>query len=205
MYWGYSGYLRFSCRCPFGCSAGHFLAFLAQKISFFLRYAHITHFFGLKQTRLNGIIYSPYPQVTLDTFGFLVGARWAARRAVFWPRLPKMALLGAENGIFWPQLPPRRPPCDKFKTKNLPIWCPVMVVTKNFGIRPKNKRFGSKNTVYLAQKSVFSTLRPHNPLVWPQTDPTQWDHIFLISSGNSECLWFFGRCPFGHLVGRFLA
>ena len=26
------------------------------KIIFFLRYAHITHFFGLKQTRLNGII-----------------------------------------------------------------------------------------------------------------------------------------------------
>ena len=52
---------------------------------FFLRYAHVTHFFGLRQTRLNGFISSPYPEVTLDTFGFPVGARSAARRAVFWP------------------------------------------------------------------------------------------------------------------------
>ena len=83
------------------------------KICFFLRYAHITHFFGPWQTWLNGIISSPCPEVTLDTFGFLVGARWAARRAVFWPRLPKMALFWAKNAIFsmlrlynpyfWPQ------------------------------------------------------------------------------------------------------
>ena len=61
---------------------------------FFLSYARITHFFGLCQTRLNGIISSPCPQVTLDTFGFLVGARWAARRAVFWPDCPKWPFLG---------------------------------------------------------------------------------------------------------------
>ena len=190
---------------PFMVSMVQIRSIFGLKICIFLRYTHKPQFFGLRRTRLNEIITFPCPEVTLDTFGFLVGARLGARRAVFWPRLPKMALLGAENGIFWPQLPPRRPPCDEFKTKNLPIWCPVMVVTKNFGICPKNKRFGSKNTVYLAQKSVFSTLRPHNPLVWPQTDPTQWDHIFLISSGNSECLWFFGRCPFGRSAGRFLA
>ena len=110
------------------------IAFLAQKICFFLRYAHITHFYGLCQTRLNGIISSPCPQVTLDTFGFLVGACWAARRAVFWRRLPKMALFGAKNGIFGPQRPPRRPPCDDFKTKTLPIWCPVMMVTKKWNM-----------------------------------------------------------------------
>ena len=56
---------------------------------FFLRYALKTHFFGFRQTRLKGIISSSYPEVTLDTFGFPVGARLAARRAVFWPRLPK--------------------------------------------------------------------------------------------------------------------
>ena len=62
------------------------------KISFFLRYTHITHFFGLKQTRLYGIISSPYPQVTLDTFGFPVDVRSAAQQAVFWHQLPKMGL-----------------------------------------------------------------------------------------------------------------
>ena len=38
--------------------------------------------FGLRQTRLNGIITSPYPEVTLDTFGFLIGAHSADRQAV---------------------------------------------------------------------------------------------------------------------------
>ena len=68
-----------------------------HKNRFFLRYALKTQFFGFRQTRLNGFISSPYPEVTLDTFGFPVGARSAARRAVFWPRLPKMALFVANN------------------------------------------------------------------------------------------------------------
>ena len=33
----------------------------------------------------------------------------------------------------------------------------------------------------------------------------QWNHIFPISSGNSRCLRFSGRCPFGRMAGRFLA
>ena len=71
------------------------MALFGAKISFFLRYAHITHIFGLRRTRINGIITSPYPEVTLGTFGFPVYARLAARWAVFWPQLPKMALFGA--------------------------------------------------------------------------------------------------------------
>ena len=98
-------------------SAAHNDPFWHEK-RFFLRHALKTHFFGFRQTRLNGIISSSYPEVTLGTFGFPVGARLAARRAVFWPRLLKMALFGP--------------------------------------------------------KSVFSTLRPYNPLFWPQTDLTQW-------------------------------
>ena len=71
-----------------------------HKNRFFLRYALKTHFFGFRQTRLNGIISSSYPEVTLDTFGFPVGACLAARRAVFWPRLPKMALFGLKICFF---------------------------------------------------------------------------------------------------------
>ena len=74
-----------------------------HKNRFFLRYALKTHFFGFRQTRLNGIISSSYPEVTLDTFGFPVGARLAARRAVLWPQLPKVALLGPKNAVFWPE------------------------------------------------------------------------------------------------------
>ena len=75
------------------------LYFWPKNQFFFLRYAHITHFFGLKQTRLNGIISSPYPQVTLDTFGFTVDVRSAAQQAVLWPRLPKNGPFGAENAV----------------------------------------------------------------------------------------------------------
>ena len=86
--------------CDFQKNLNSLTAFFGPKICFFLRYAHITHFFGLWQPRLNEIISSPCPQVTLDTFGFLVGARWAARRAVFWPRLPKNGPFWAGNAIF---------------------------------------------------------------------------------------------------------
>ena len=71
---------------------------------FFLCYAYITHIFGLRQTQLNGIISSPYPQVTLDAFGFPVDARLFARQAVFWHRLPKMDLFGANNARFWSEM-----------------------------------------------------------------------------------------------------
>ena len=40
------------------------------------------------------------PEVTLDTFGLPVGGRLATRRAVSWPRLPKVALLGFKNATF---------------------------------------------------------------------------------------------------------
>ena len=56
--------------------------------------------------------------------------------------------------------------------------------------------YGPKNCIF-GQNIYFSTLRPHNPLFWPQTDPTQWYHIFPMSWGNSGCLQFSGRCPFG--------
>ena len=57
-------------------------------------------FLWLGQSRLNGMTTPPYPEGTLDTFGFLVGGRLATRRAVSWPRLPKVALLGSKNATF---------------------------------------------------------------------------------------------------------
>ena len=35
----------------------------------------------------------------MDTFSFQVGAHLAARRAVLWPRLPKMAFLGQKSSF----------------------------------------------------------------------------------------------------------
>ena len=74
--------------------------FFGLKMLLFLCYVYITHIFGLRQTQLNGIISSPYPQVTLDTFGFRVDVRSAAQQAVFWHQLPKMGLFWAKNAIF---------------------------------------------------------------------------------------------------------
>ena len=130
------------------------------KICFFLRYAHIINFFALWKTRLNGIISSSCPQVTLDTFGFLVGARWAARRAVFWPRLPKMALFGAKNGIFWPQEAAPAPTVRRFQNENLAHMVSRHDGDKKIGICPNNMASGPKNTVFLAKKSVFSYATP---------------------------------------------
>ena len=42
--------------------------------------------------------------IILDTFGFPVGARSVARRAVFWHQLPKMALFGVNNALFWSEI-----------------------------------------------------------------------------------------------------
>ena len=81
------------------------LYFWPKNQFFFLRYNHITNFFGFRQIRLNGIISSPYPQVTLDTFGFSVDVRSAVQQAVFWPRLPKNGPFWAENAIFFYAMP----------------------------------------------------------------------------------------------------
>ena len=75
----------------------------SARICIFLRYTHITPFFGVRRTRLNGIISPPYPEVTLDNFGFPVGGRLAARRAVSWPRLSKVGLFGPKSAVFGPK------------------------------------------------------------------------------------------------------
>ena len=71
-------------------------------LHFFTLHLWNPHF--LAQTDRTGpIISPPYPEVTLDTFGFPVGGRLAAWLAVSWPRLPKVALLGSKNAVFWPE------------------------------------------------------------------------------------------------------
>ena len=113
---------------------GQKTAFLAQKSVFFLRYAHITHFFGLRRTRLNGIITSPCPEVTLDTFGFPVGARLAARQAVFWP---KMALFEPKMLFFGPSGHPGVQIATGLVQTRLPFWRSVVMVTKKWDAVPK--------------------------------------------------------------------
>ena len=58
------------------------------KISFFSTLLPNNPLFHLRWTLLNGIITSTCPEVTLDTFGFPVGDRSAARRVIFWHRWP---------------------------------------------------------------------------------------------------------------------
>ena len=64
---------------------GQKTAFSAQNSAFSYATPMKPPFFWLRQTQLNWIISPPYPEVTLDNFGFLVGGRLAAGQAVFWP------------------------------------------------------------------------------------------------------------------------
>ena len=66
---------------------------LARKSAFFYATPIQPPFFWVGRTRLDGIISPPYPEVTLDNFGFPVGGRLAARRAVFQPPGRNLAIL----------------------------------------------------------------------------------------------------------------
>ena len=79
--------------------SGQKTSFLTRNSAFFYATPMKPPFFWLGRSRLNGMTTPPYPEVTLDTFGFPVGARLAARRAVLWPQLPKVALLGPKNAV----------------------------------------------------------------------------------------------------------
>ena len=70
-------------------------AFLARNSAFFYATPMKPPFFQLKRSRLNGITSPPYPEVTLDNFGFPVGGRLATRLTVLWP-------FGVKNAVFWP-------------------------------------------------------------------------------------------------------
>ena len=70
----------------------------------FLCYTYETPIFWLRRMQLNWIICPPYPEVTLDNFGFLVGGCLAAWQAVSCPRLPKVALLGSKFTVFWHEI-----------------------------------------------------------------------------------------------------
>ena len=138
-------------------------------------------FFGLRRTRLNGIITSPCPEVTLDTFGFPVGARSAARRAVFWHRLPKMVLFGAKNAVFSAPNPFFRDAIQLFchfhdGTPKRQGFCVEPVAQWASG-RPPRPIFGPKIFIFLRYIHI-------TPIFWGCTNPTQWNHKSPISWGN---------------------
>ena len=137
---------------------GQKTAFSARNSAFFYATPMKPPFFRLGRSRLNGIISPLYPEVTLDTFGFPVGGRLAAWRAVSWPQLPKVALLWskkavflARNHFFCEQ------PCNGVNTKMLSFWCPVMMVTNKVGKFQKKWILGQKSS-FLTQILRFFTL-----------------------------------------------
>ena len=73
------------------------------KFCIVLCYTYETPIFRLRWTQLTWIINPSYPEVTLDTFRFLVDGRLAAWLAVSWPQLPKVALFGPITLFFGPK------------------------------------------------------------------------------------------------------
>ena len=66
---------------------------MARKSDLFTLHPYNPHF--LDQIQPYGIISPPHPEVTLDNFGFPVGGRLAARRAVFRPPGRILAIFGS--------------------------------------------------------------------------------------------------------------
>ena len=64
--------------------------------------------------------------------------------------------------------------------------------------QPPEPIFGPKISIFL--RYAYTA-----PIFSAQTDPTQWDHKFPISRGNSGYLRFSCMWPFGHLARCFLA
>ena len=160
---------------------GQKTAFSARNSAFFYATPMKPPFFRLRRSRLNGIISPPYPEVTLDTFGFPVNGRLAARRTVSWPRLPKVALSGPQNAVFWPEIIFLCPASKKIVTiiaghlkDNL-----FVLTALQGGLR------GGRRGPFLAKKwpenQIFLRYIHITQLFWSQTDPTQWDHNIPIS------------------------
>ena len=159
---------------------GQKTAFSARNSASFYATPMKPPFFQLKRSRLNGIISPPYPEVTLDTFSFLVGGCLAAWRAVSWPRLPKVTLLGSKNAVFGPKPFFCEQPCNGVNTKKLSFWYPVMMVTKKLDELQKKWILGQK-TAFFCPKFVFLRYTYETPIYLARTVPTQWDHKSPIS------------------------
>ena len=64
----------------------------------------------------------------------------------------KNEYLRAKNG---PWRPPRLPLCNRFNTKTLPFWCPIMKVTKKLDDITKKWIWGRKNCIFGSKKDHF--------------------------------------------------
>ena len=60
-------------------------------------------------------------------------------------------------------------------------------------------------TIFGPKLCIFLRYAHITPNSWALVDPTQWDHNFPTSWGNSGSLWFSGRCPFNRLAGYYEA
>ena len=80
-------------------------------------------FFWVRRTRLNGIISPPYPEATLDNFGFPVGGHLAARRVVFRPPGRILTFFGIFGHFWYPHVALS----GGLNGSNIPPWmCSVM-------------------------------------------------------------------------------
>ena len=87
-----------------GNHKNQFWTIFGTKICIFLRQAHVSLIFGLRWTQPNVIITCPHHEVTLDNFGFLVGAHSTVWWAVTRPQMAEGSFWGPKMQLFWPEI-----------------------------------------------------------------------------------------------------
>ena len=160
---------------------GQKTAFLPQNSAFFHATPMKPPFLWLGRSRLNVMTTPPYPEGTLDTFGFLVGGGLATWQAVSWPQLPKVVLLGSKNAVFGPKPFFCEQPCNGVNTKMLSFWYPVMMVKKKLEEFQKKLIFGPKTAFFCPKLCVFLRYTYETPISLARTVLTQWDDNSSIS------------------------
>ena len=141
-------------------------------------------------TWLDGIILSPFHEVTLDNFGFLVGAHLTDQLAVIWVLIDQNCRFWAKNAFF-------------FKVGN-PIFGDILQKNYHFDGSRCRQCFWvdavaqrapgwAPEPNFLRQNWPFLRYTYITPLFGTQVDLTQWDYIFPIFWGNFGILWISGR------------
>ena len=140
----------------------------------------------------------------MDTFGFQVGGRSPARRAVLQPQLPKVAFFGVNIAVIRPRRPPKGPPCFAVNTKKLYYLCSDMMVSKRLDNVCKTLILGQK-TAFSAPKRAILAVRglitAHQAVEWA---PTRKPKVSRVTLGCGKVMIPLSRIHWSPKIGCYM-